>query len=283
MFSHTKFRLIKDKILLAIIIILAVLPMVFLLNIFINVSINGIYAILKSSILFFISPPAFPGADKLGGIGPAIIGSLVMVALASLIAIPLGSLTAVYMVEYPKSILSRVCFKTLHALIEFPTIVVSLFIFTTIVTYMGSPSAFAGSLSLTIIMLPYVTIQVREALLNVPFTYKEAGYSLCLSRVKIIFHILFGIARRGILAGILLGVMRAFGDTASILFTAGAAMHSFYGLFGPASAIPLLIFKFAQSPYENWRQLAYGASFLLIMLSTISIIILRKLIRGVKI
>jgi len=280
--EHRKIRVIKDKLFTLMIIGLTVLSILPLFHITIEIYIRGLQAIIQSKLDFFFNVPSPPGSSQLGGIWPAIIGSFVTVSLASLIGIPISLLTSIYIVEYPKSALSKICDKLALMLTEFPTIIVSLFIYNVVVVPMGTPTALAGALSLTIIMLPYVTIQAKEALRSIPFTYREAAYSLGLSRSKAIFSIFMGIARRGVLTSVLIGVARALGDTASILFTAGAATYSFYGLFGPTGAIPLLIFKFIQTNYENWIQLAYGAAFLLTISTMMIILILRLLVKEVR-
>ncbi len=280
--EHKKARIIKDRVFTIIIIGLTILSILPLFHITIEICIRGLQAIMQSKLDFFFGVPSPPGSSQLGGIWPAIIGSFVTVLLASLIGIPISLLTSIYIIEYPKSVLSKICDKLALMLTEFPTIIISLFIYIVVVVPMGTPSAFAAALSLTIIMIPYITIQAKEALRSIPFTYREAAYSLGLPRSKVIFTIFLGIARRGILTSILIGVARALGDTASILFTAGAATYSFYGLFGHAGAIPLLIFKFIQTSYENWIQLAYGAAFILTISTMMIILILRLLIKEVK-
>ncbi|MDK2465206.1 MAG: phosphate ABC transporter permease PstA [Candidatus Korarchaeota archaeon] len=275
-------RVAKDRVLTLTMLTLSALTVGPMAHILLEVVAKGAPVVLSAGFKFFTDPPPPPGGGELGGIGPVIEGTAAMVALAALISLPVGTLAAVYMSEYPRSRLTRVSEAITHLLVEFPSIVVSLFVYTVIVVPMGTPSTLAGAISLAIMMLPYVTTQVREALRSIPSTHREAAFALGLSRAKAVFYVFFGIARRGILSGAILGLAKATGETAPVLFTAGSAFYGFYGLTGPAGTVTLLIYKFAQTPYANWQQVAWGAAFILVAAVVAAILGLRFLVREVR-
>ena len=280
--SVSKLRIIKDRVLTLAIFVITAASVAPMLHIVFEAFSRGLPVIISAGPRFFIDSPPAPGSSELGGIGPVIKGSAAMVTIASLISLPVSILAGTFMAEHPKSILSRLSETISHLLIEFPSIVVSLFVYVVLVVPMGTPSTLAGSVSLAIMMLPYVTIQVCEALRSIPHTYREAAFALGLPRSKAVFYVFFGIARRGIFTGALLGVAKAIGETAPILFTAGSAFHGFYGLFGPSGAIPLLIYKFSQTSYENWQQIAWAATLILIVAVVTAILALKSLVKEVK-
>lgn len=236
---------------------------------------EGILVIAERGIAFFLEPPGPPGG-RLGGIGPILTGTVLIISLATLISCALGIPAGLFMSEYRDSKIARVTHEAVQLIAEVPTVIVGLVVFFLIVVPMKTPSAFAGAVSLSIVALPYVASQVRESVSSIPLMYREAAFSLGLPKWKVVLGVLLPFSARGVATATLLGIMRALGETAPVLFTAGAALHAFYGLDKPSSTLSLLIIYFAVSPYENWRRLAWGSAFILVILSLMLAYIVRK-------
>jgi len=230
---------------------------------------------------FLLEPPGPPGGD-IGGVGPSLAGTLATVAIATLVSAALGIPAGVMLSEERGSPLAKTAEKAVELIAESPSIVVGLVVFTLLVVPMRKPSALAAAVSLSVVALPYVAAQVRESLAAIPLVYREAAFSLGLRKWKTVFLLLLPMNARGVATAVLLGAMRALGETAPVLFTAGAAFHAFYGIDKPSSTLSLLIFFFAGTPYENWRKLAWGAVLLLILLSASLAFATRRLAGGVR-
>ncbi|MFA4640325.1 phosphate ABC transporter permease PstA [Pyrococcus kukulkanii] len=273
----SSFREIKDRAFMVLIIALTLLTILPLFHIIITVTVKGLPVVLERGLTFVT------GTLEEGGIGPAIVGTILLVLLASLIGIPIAYLTGVYAYENPESILGRATRVLLQVMLEFPTILVGVFVMGLIVVRMGSFSLLAGALALAIIMIPYVAVYTHEALRGVPFTYKEAAYSLGLSRSQVVFRVLTPMAKRGILTGFLIGMAKVAGETAPLLFTIGGAYQVYFqGITKPVGAIPLLIYTFIQSPSEEYHAIAWGASFILLLMFLVIFIPIRMKLREVK-
>ncbi|AGK60457.1 phosphate ABC transporter membrane protein 2, PhoT family [Archaeoglobus sulfaticallidus PM70-1] len=272
-------RIIKEKIFLISIAVFTAAAIIPLFHIIYSVIVRGIPAL---SIEFLLGSLPAPN-DGLGGIGPAIAGTFVLVFLSSLIGLPIAILAGIYSAEYPNSILGRLTKTLLQIMLEFPTILVGVFVMQVVVIPMGSYSALAGAFALAIVMMPYVAISTEEALKEIPFTYREAGFSLGLSRFKVVFHILMKMARKGILTGVLIGMAKVAGETAPLLFSAGGSSRIYFaGLDKPVGAIPLLIYNLIQQPYENYHQIAWGAALVLMLIFLGIFIPIRLKIKEVK-
>lgn len=226
----------------------------------------GATAIVEQGLSFFLEPPGLPGGGG-GGIGPVLIGTAVIVALSTAVSSAIGVPAGLLMSEYAGTRLAKFTASAVQMIAEVPTIIVGLVVFLLLVMPMRTPSALAGAASLSVAALPYVATQVRESVSAIPLTYREAAFSLGLPRWKVVLRILVPMSSRGIVTAVLLGIMRSLGETAPVLFTAGLALRTFYGLDKPASTLSLMIFHFATTPYENWRKLAWGATFMLVVTS----------------
>jgi phosphate transport system permease protein len=224
---------------------------------------------------FFTGVPGEPCSPRpgvtcqYGGIGPSIEGTLALLAVASAIAIPIGLAAAIYVVEYGGDRpVARVISSAADILSGVPSIVAGLFIFALL--DQEDPaivhSAYAGGLALSFLMLPIVTRTTEEALRTVPNSLREAATALGISRWKATLRITLIAALPGILTGVLLSVARAAGESAPLLFTAFGSLLGFYGFDQPTDALPLLIFRFAPTPYDNWIALAWGAALILLLL-----------------
>jgi len=259
-------RKIKEGLFICAIACLSFLTILPLFHILYSVTVRGLPVLLEGGIEFLTGTLAPPG-QGLGGIGPAIVGTFILTFLASLMGLPLAILTGIYAAEYPNSLIGRMTRTLLLIMMEFPTILVGLFAMAIVVIPMGTYSAIAGALALALVMMPYVAVYTEEALRNIPPIYREAAFSLGLTRFKVVFRILMGMAKKGILTGVLIGMAKVAGETAPLLFTAGGSTRIYFaGLDQPIGAIPLLIYSLVQQPYENYHQIAWGAAFVLLLI-----------------
>jgi phosphate transport system permease protein len=210
-----------------------------------------------------MTPP--PQAET-GGLANAIFGSVVMVSLATLLGTPIGVMAGVHLAEYGKgSWLGRTTQFINDILLSAPSIVIGLFIYAVVVSRFKSFSAWAGILALALIVIPVVIRQTENMLSLVPNAMREAAYALGTPKWKVILAITLKSVRAGVLTGVLLAVARIAGETAPLLFTALSNQFWTSNLGEPMASLPVTIFKFAMSPYENWQKLAWAGVFLITM------------------
>ena len=216
------------------------------------------------------TPP--PGAA--GGLLNAIAGSLVMTVLAVLIGTPIGVLAGTYLAEYGRhDKLSSVVRFINDILLSAPSIVVGLFIYEVMVAPMGHFSGWAGAVALAVIVIPVVVRTTEDMLTLVPDTLREAAASIGLPRAHMVVRIAYRAARAGIVTGILLAIARISGETAPLLFTALNNQFWSMNLNAPMPSLPVVIFQFALSPYEEWQKLAWtGALLITVTVLALSII-----------
>lgn len=220
-----------------------------------------------------MTPP--PQAEG-GGLANAIFGSIVMVGLATLLGTPIGVLAGVYLAEYgQKSWLGATVRFINDILLSAPSIVVGLFIYAVVVAKMKSFSGFAGILALALIVIPVVIRTTENMLSLIPNALREAAYALGTPKWKVILSVTLKSARAGVLTGILLALARISGETAPLLFTALSNQFWTSSLGEPMASLPVTIFKFAMSPYENWQKLAWAGVFII----TIGVLLLNILAR----
>ena len=228
---------------------------------------------LTLSLFTEMTPP--PQAE-IGGLANAIFGSLMMVSLATAIGTPVGIMAGIYLAEYgQKTWLGSVTRFINDILLSAPSIVIGLFIYTVVVAPMKGFSGFAGVLALTLIVIPVVIRTTENMLTLIPNALREAAYALGAPKWKVIFSITLKAARAGVLTGVLLALARIAGETAPLLFTALSNQFWTSDLSGPVASLPVTIFKFAMSPYENWQKLAWAGVFLI----TASVLVLNILAR----
>ena len=228
---------------------------------------------LNLSLFTEMTPP--PQADT-GGLSNAIFGSLMMVGAATLIGTPVGVMAGIYLAEYgQKSWLGSTTRFINDILLSAPSIVVGLFIYSVVVAPMKTFSGFAGVLALALIVIPVVIRQTENMLLLVPNALREAAYALGTPKWKLISSITLKAVRAGVMTGILLAVARISGETAPLLFTALSNQFWVSSLGEPMASLPVTIFKFAMSPYENWQKLAWAGVFLI----TLGVLVLNILAR----
>lgn len=213
---------------------------------------------------FLVSLPK-PVGEAGGGIANALAGSLVIVFLAALIAIPIGVFGGIYLSENKSSKLSYWSRLAADILQGVPSIVIGIVIYFWIVKPSGTFSAISGSVALAIMMLPVIIKSTEETLKLVPSSLKEAGFALGLPYHKVVLRVILPCGMSGILSGSILGVARIAGETAPLLFTAFGNPFININIGKPMQTLPLLIFNYATSPYEDWHNLAWGASLILLI------------------
>lgn len=205
-----------------------------------------------------------PAPEEPGGLANAIMGSLVMVGLATLIGTPVGVMAGVYLAEYgQRSWLGSVTRFINDILLSAPSIVIGLFIYSTVVARSKTFSGWAGVLALALIVIPVVIRTTENMLSLIPNALREAAYALGTPKWRVILTITLKSARAGVVTGVLLAVARISGETAPLLFTALSNQFWSADLGGPMASLPVTIFKFAMSPYENWQKLAWAGVFLI--------------------
>jgi phosphate transport system permease protein len=203
-------------------------------------------------------------AECRGGILNGIEGSLLMVGMGTLIAVPLGVGAGIYFSEWPESRLSFLSSFMNDVLAEFPTMVIGLFFFVLIVEPTRTFSAVAGAAALAIIMLPIIARTTEESLKIVPITLREASMALGIPRWKTIFRVVISTGKSGLATGILLAIARAAGETAPLVVTAGYLNFPPHGLFQATASVPYIIYNFGTAGYPNWNTVAWGAALVLV-------------------
>ena len=220
-----------------------------------------------------MTPP--PQAET-GGLANAIFGSLMMVGLATLLGTPIGILAGVYLAEYgQKGWLGSATRFINDILLSAPSIVIGLFIYSTVVVRMKNFSGFAGVLALALIVIPVVIRTTENMLSLIPNALREAAYALGTPKWRVIMTITLKSAWAGVMTGILLALARVSGETAPLLFTALSNQFWTSNINEPMASLPVTIFKFAMSPYENWQKLAWAGVFII----TIGVLVLNILAR----
>ncbi len=205
-----------------------------------------------------------PAPNEAGGIANALYGSFLMVLLATFVGTPVGIMAGIYLAEYnTKGALASVTRFVNDILLSAPSIVIGLFVYAVVVSRFHSFSGWAGVLALALIVIPVVIRTTENMLQLVPPGLREAAYALGAPKWKVITSITLRAARSGVVTGILLAVARISGETAPLLFTALNNQFWTSDLSKPMASLPVTIFKFAMSPYENWQKLAWAGVFLI--------------------
>ena len=227
----------------------------------VEVFVKGAGAFSKSFFLEAQKPFGDPG----GGIANGIVGTLMVLGIASLISVPLSLAAALYLSERKGRALARILRLVIDSLQGIPSIVIGVVMYAWVVIPMKSFSAFAGGLALALIMIPTVTTNMLEILLLVPSSYMAAAISLGAPHWRASLGIILPAAKAGMLNGVGLGIARIAGETAPLLFTAFGNPFINLDAGKPTSAIPLIIYDYIKSPYQDWHQKAWGAAFLLVI------------------
>lgn len=210
-------------------------------------------------------PPA--GFETGGGFGNAIIGTFVMVAIASAISIPIGVLAAIYLaILDPHSKVATTSRFLAKVLTGFPSILAGVFVYAVIVITTGTYSAWAGGVALAVLMLPTVTLAAEEAMKQVPQKMKDAAFGMGCTRTQVIFKVVLPTGLPGILTGVILAVAGAAGESAPLLFTALFSNYYMAELAEPTASLSILIYNFSGMPFDNQIELAWAASLVLVLL-----------------
>ena len=224
--------------------------------------------------MFTQSSPA-PGSEG-GGLANAIVGSLMMVTFSVLVSTPVGILAGIYLAEYgDRSKMAELTRFVTDIMLSAPSIVLGLFVYAIAVATVGNFSGWAGSLALSLIAVPVVVRTTENMLRLVPGSLREAAFALGAPRWKVSTMVTLRAARSGVMTGLLLAVARISGETAPLLFTALNNQFFSTNMSAPMANLPVVIFQFALSPYENWVRLAWGGALLI----TLSVLVLNVVAR----
>jgi phosphate transport system permease protein len=264
-------RLLGHRIGIAMSVLAMVIGLGFLAWILFTLLVHGFGAL--SHTLFSLDTPA-PGSE--GGIRNAIIGSLLMVGLSTLVSTPVGILAGIYLAEYGQNNkFAAVTRFVTDIMLSAPSIVVGLFVYALLVPRMGHFSGYAGTLALSLIAIPVVVRTTDNMLHLVPNSLLEAAFALGAPRWKVATTVRLRAVKAGVVTGVLLAVARISGETAPLLFTALNNQFFTADMNQPMANLPVVIYRFAMSPYEDWQSLAWGAA----LLVTFSVLLLNILSR----
>ena len=228
---------------------------------------------------FFTHLPK-PVGEAGGGMANAVVGTLTLLGLASLVGVPVGVLGGVYLSEYGSARANWCVRFGADILNGTPSIVWGIVVYALMVVPLKSFSAYAGGVALGFMMIPLIIRTTEEMLALVPNGYREAAFALGIARWKVIVHIVMKTARKGIITGVLLALARIAGETAPLLFTAFGNRFWNHDLREPIAALPLQIFSYAISPYDDWHRQAWAGALVLILLVLAVNIGVRFLTRG---
>ncbi len=223
---------------------------------------------------FFTKLPA-PVGESGGGMSNAIIGTLILVSIASVIGIPIGVGAGLYLAEYGKGRYARLVRYLTDVLNGLPSIVMGLFAYTLIVIPMKSFSGLAGGVALSILMIPVIVRTTEEVVKLVPNTLREGALALGIPRWKVVLRIVVSTAKGGIITAVVLAIARILGETAPLLFTSFGNQFWQTSIFEPMAAMTLQIFTYAISPYEDWHALAWAGALVLVGMSLMISVIAR--------
>jgi phosphate transport system permease protein len=259
--ESVKFRLGKSsgfQILIYVLAFACVIPLLFIL-----------FYILKAGLTkinwhFLVNIPK-PVGESGGGIANALLGSVLIIAVASVIAIPIGIMAGIYLSENRKGRLAYWVRLSTDILQGVPSIVIGIVIYFWLVKPLRGFSALAGSVALAIMMLPIIVRSTEETLKLLPDSLKEAALALGMPFHRVIFKVIVPVGIGGILSGVMLSIARITGETAPLLFTAFGNPYLSVNMTKPMQSLPLLIFNYATSPYTDWLNLAWGASVVLLL------------------
>jgi phosphate transport system permease protein len=229
---------------------------------------------LSIAVFTQMTPP--PGSD--GGLLNPIVGSLIMTALAVAVGTPLGILAGTYMAEYGRYATMTTAIRFINdILLSAPSIVIGLFVYEVVVAPIGHFSALAGAVALALIVVPIVVRTTENMLLLVPNQLREAAAALGMPRAVVVTRVAYQAARAGMLTGVLLAIARVSGETAPLLFTALSNQFWSLDLNGPMASLPMVIFQFALSPYQDWQKLAWTGA-LIITIAVLAFNILARVL-----
>lgn len=251
-------RLLTDRFVKVLATTLAALAIVLLAWILWTVFFRGLTAL---SLSVFTMPTESPGRG--GGLANAIVGSMIQVVVGLVIATPVGLFAGTYLSELGRGRFADAVRFINDVLLSAPSILIGLFVYELLVKSTGSFSGFAGSIALAVLILPVVVRATEDMLRLVPGSLREAAFALGATRAQVVTSVLWRAARAGIVTGILLAVARAAGETAPLLFTSLGNLSWSFDLSNPMASLPVTIYQYAGSPYDEWVALAWAGAFLI--------------------
>ncbi len=272
--SNVRARLIKDRLFSVAVFVPGVLVVVPFLLVLYRVVKNGVQVINWSFLLSLPKPVGEAG----GGILNAVLGTVMVILIAGIISVPIGVSAGVYLAENRRSRLAGITRLCANLLQSVPSIVIGIVMYAWLVVPLRGFSGFAGGIALAIMMVPVIVKQTEESVLLVPGTLKEASLGLGAHYSTTVLGIVLPTSMSGILSGITLAGARVAGETAPLLFTAFGNPFYNFNIFKPVSAVPLVIYTYATSPYPQWTRMAWGASLVLIVV----VLALNVVVRLVK-
>ncbi len=258
----------------ALCVVLALIPLALIL--FYTVR-EGISAL---NLDFFTKLPK-PVGETGGGMANAIVGTLIMMGMSAMIAVPIGLLSGIYLAEYGTNKFASIVRFLTEVMSGLPSIIIGIFAYALVVKPMGRFSAYAGAVALAVLMVPTITKTTEELLKLVPLTLREAGLALGAPRWIVNTRIVLSAAAKGIVTAVMLAVARAAGETAPLLFTALNNRFWHTSLDQPIASLPVQIYTYATSPYDDWHAQAWaGATVLIVIVFVLSVVV--RLVSGGK-
>jgi len=228
----------------------------------------------------FLTALPLPPGEVGGGIANALVGSVLVVAAATVMAMPIGLGAAIYINEFPSARLGKTVRFMAEVLTGVPSIVVGLFAYALVVRPMGTFSGFSGSVAYGFIMVPIILIASHEAFRLVPASLREASLALGIPKWRTIVGIVLPVASRALITGAVLAISRALGEAAPMLFTAFGNPYWNLNLGKPIATVPMLIYTYATGPYEDWHSQAWAASLVLMIVVLVTSVMTRAFLRG---
>ena len=224
---------------------------------------NGLSAL---NWAFFTQETPAPGSEG-GGLSNAIVGSLLMLGVTTFVSTPIGILAGIFLAEYgDRSRFAQITRFITDIMLSAPSIVIGLFVYALAVATLGGFSGWAGSIALSLIAIPVVVRTTENMLKLVPTALREAAFSLGAPRWKVSLAVTLRAVKSGVVTGVLLAIARVTGETAPLLFTALNNQFMNLDMSQPMGNLPVVIYQFAMSPYENWQQLAWGGALLIALM-----------------
>lgn len=264
--GRLQLRYLTNHLMTGIVTVCASVCVVVLLIILSYVIIRGLPAL---NFDFFTQRP-LPYGEAGGGVAPAILGSLAIIAVAAFMGVPIGIGTAIYLSEFGRGRFALIVRFTVDLVAGMPSIVVGVFVWALLVRHVvGNYNALAGSVALAIIMVPIVTRTVEEVLRLVPDMLREASLALGIPKWKTILRVVVPTAKSGVVTGVILSMARAGGETAPLLLTSLGNQFFSFDFFRPMAALPVQIYNYAVAPYEDWHTKAWGSALVLILVISV--------------
>ena len=263
------------EVLCAVAVILALLPLAMILFYVIKQGFTSL------NWAFFTQMPK-PVGEAGGGMGNAIVGTLILIGIAALFAVPIGCLCGIHLSEYPESRFSSIVRFAADVLNGVPSIVIGIFAYGLVVLPVKRFSAIAGGVALGLLMIPIVVRTTEELLRLVPPTLREGALALGATRSRAVFTVIVPAALPGILTGILVALARVAGETAPLLFTAFNNHYWSTNLMQPIASLTVQVFTYAISPYDDWHRQAWAGAFLLVMIILSLSIVARLAVRRLE-